>query len=156
MTSDDVAGCACCTPRIEDNTPTTSALDAAPVASDEEAGADSRDGPRPSQNWAPKSCTLPTTRQPMRMAEFDALFSGALQTIARPEPSRLRLVLDPDWEDPARHLAEQESQCCSFFTFAVTRHDDELHLDITVPAGQQSVLDALAQHAAALTPEGAR
>ncbi|MBE1490368.1 hypothetical protein [Plantactinospora soyae] len=47
----------------------------------------------PDLGWAPSACTLPTTEQPLRVAEFDALFTDAVQTVARPAPTRLRLEL---------------------------------------------------------------
>lgn len=90
--------------------------------------------------------TLPTAR----MTEFDALFSAALREVARPEPTVLHLVLDAGHETAARELAARESGCCSFFTFAFTRHPDGLHWRITVPNAQATVLDALAQRAAAV------
>ncbi|MET8028575.1 hypothetical protein [Streptomyces avermitilis] len=54
--------------------------------------------------WVPASCTLPTTEQPLRVAEFDALFAGRLTGTARPEPLRLLLVLTggPGMEDSVR------------------------------------------------------
>ncbi|MFG1754168.1 hypothetical protein [Streptosporangium sandarakinum] len=43
--------------------------------------------------WTPSACTLPTAEQPLRVAEFDALFIDAVRGVARPEPTRLRLEL---------------------------------------------------------------
>ncbi|MBB6551859.1 hypothetical protein [Nonomuraea rubra] len=34
----------------------------------------------------PSACTLPTVEQPLRVAEFDALFAGAVQGVAPPGP----------------------------------------------------------------------
>jgi hypothetical protein len=39
--------------------------------------------------------------------------------------------------------------CCSFFTFALTAASGRLTLEVTVPAPQAGVLDALADRAAA-------
>ncbi|ACZ87769.1 hypothetical protein [Streptosporangium roseum] len=47
-----------------------------------------------STNWAPAECTLPTAEQPLRVAEFDALFAGALRGHQRLAPTHLRLRLD--------------------------------------------------------------
>lgn len=44
----------------------------------------------------PDACTLPTAQQPLRLAGFDALFATALAVVRRPEPTRLRLILDAD------------------------------------------------------------
>ncbi|MFJ8509792.1 hypothetical protein [Streptomyces avermitilis] len=54
--------------------------------------------------WIPASCTLPATEQPLRVAEFDALFAERLTGTARPEPLRLLLVLTggPGMEDSVR------------------------------------------------------
>lgn len=99
--------------------------------------------------WAPPECTLPVSQQPAREAEFSALFAAAVREMARPEPGRLRLVLDPSAEAAARDLAARESGCCSFFSFAFTRRFDRLQLEITVPGPQVAVLDRLAGEAAA-------
>lgn len=34
--------------------------------------------------WVPQSCTLPTQEQPLRVAEWDALFSERLTSLSRP------------------------------------------------------------------------
>lgn len=126
--SDEVPGCACCAPPSEEDTSADSA-------------------PGRGAGWAPESCTLPTEQRPVREAEFDALFAGALQTVGRPAPGRLRLALDPAWEGVARQLAERESRCCSFFTFTFSRDDGKLYMDVAVPADQEPVLAAMAQQA---------
>jgi hypothetical protein len=47
----------------------------------------------------------------------------------------------------------REIGCCSFFAFALTATGGALHLEVSVPAGQHDVLDALAARAeAAGTP----
>lgn len=33
--------------------------------------------------WVPQSCTLPTVEQPLRVAEFDALFATAVRSAER-------------------------------------------------------------------------
>ncbi|SDP29304.1 hypothetical protein SAMN04487905_10382 [Actinopolyspora xinjiangensis] len=154
--TDEVTGCACCGPRAEDEIPpefTVGAVPSACRAGSETAGVPSDDSPA---EWAPWSCETPTARQSALVAEFDALFTGALRTFDRPEPNRLRLVLDPAWQDTARLLAEREGRCCSVFTFVLRQHGDELHLDIAVPASQRPVLDALAWHAAETATKGTR
>ena len=101
------------------------------------------------QTWVPQACTLPTVEQPLRLAEFDALFATALRAQQRLSPTALQWHLDPAAEAGARNLTGRESACCSFFTFTVTGSDDELRLDVQVPAGHADVLDALASRAAA-------
>jgi hypothetical protein len=98
--------------------------------------------------WAPvDACTLPTAEQPLREAEFDALFATALVGVARPEPERLRLTFDRGAE--IEDLVARESACCSFFAFEITRTKDGPVLDVRVPVARVAVLDGLARRAAA-------
>ncbi|MGW5574172.1 hypothetical protein ACWEVD_23510 [Nocardia thailandica] len=95
-------------------------------------------------DWVPSACTLPTAEQPIRIAEFDQLFSEAVHTSRRPGPTRLELLLDPGAEARARDLAGRESSCCSFFTFDFDAGDGELVMGVGVPAAYVEVLDAFA------------
>jgi hypothetical protein len=88
------------------------------------------------------ACTLPTTEQPLRLAEFGALFATA-QQVERPAPTRLRLRLAAPLA-VVRDLTARESECCSFFDFSVTGSDGEVELTIAVPPAHVDVLDALA------------
>ncbi|MBK3623277.1 hypothetical protein JHN59_00095 [Streptomyces sp. MBT49] len=101
--------------------------------------------------WVPASCTLPTTEQPLRVAEFDALFAARLTEMSRPEPLRLLLMLrsGPGIEDSVRDLVARESGCCSFFTFTVSAGPEQIRLDIAVDAAHEAVLDALQERATA-------
>jgi hypothetical protein len=107
------------------------------------------------QAWMPQVCTLPTAQQPLRVAEFDTLFTAALRSVYRAEPTRLRLTLDaaPEVEATARELTGREAACCAFFAFTFTPTDDRaLHLDVEVPEARIDALDGLAEKAhAALT-----
>ncbi|MFE3455376.1 hypothetical protein ACFXJ8_41320 [Nonomuraea sp. NPDC059194] len=107
--------------------------------------------------WAPDACTLPTEERPLRVAEFDDLFASALLRLERVGPTQLRLALDgrAEVEATARDLTARESGCCSFFTFAFTRDDEGLVLDVTVPAVHVKVLDGLAARAVAAAPRAA-
>ncbi|MFF9851135.1 hypothetical protein [Streptomyces litmocidini] len=102
-------------------------------------------------SWVPQSCTLPTEEQPLRVAEWDALFAERLQALSRPQPLHLRLDLaDGDGvEARIQDLAERESGCCSFFTFTLTSRKDVIHLDVSVGRAHEAVLDALASRTAA-------
>jgi hypothetical protein len=94
--------------------------------------------------WVPEACTLPSRERPLRVAEFDALFATALHAWERPAAELLRLSLEPGCEAELRDLTVRETACCSFFTFTVRREGkDLLTLDISVPAAQAPVLDAL-------------
>jgi hypothetical protein len=102
--------------------------------------------------WVPQSCTLPTEERPLRVAEWDALFSEHLRSLSRPQPLHLRLDLagGPSVEDRVRNLVERESGCCSFFTFTTTPGEDLVQLDISVDEPHAAVLDALAVRTAAV------
>ncbi|MEU7754848.1 hypothetical protein AB0B57_35035 [Micromonospora sp. NPDC049101] len=101
------------------------------------------------QTWVPEACTLPSGQQPLRLAEFDDLFTTALRGQQRLSPTHLRWRLDPAAETTARDLTGRESSCCSFFTFTITADTGVLRLDVQVPATHVDVLDALAQRATA-------
>jgi hypothetical protein len=93
-------------------------------------------------DWAPDACTLPTTERPLRVAEFDALFAYVVRS-ARPEPTRLDLVLPGDVDAAAHDLARRESECCSFFTFEFESAGENVVMHIGVPVEQIGVLDAI-------------
>lgn len=96
--------------------------------------------------WVPQSCTLPTKERPLRVAEWDSLFSERLTALSRPQPLHLCLDLagGPGVEDRVRDLVEREGGCCSFFTFALTPGEDLVQLNIVVDQAREAVLEALA------------
>jgi len=100
-------------------------------------------------DWVPASCTLPTAEQPIRVAEFDDLFSASIQGAERIDPTTLRLTVAADAEAQARDLAGRESSCCSFFGFDFTAAGDAVDMTVTVPAAHVAVLDAFAARATA-------
>ena len=106
----------------------------------------------PDGGWAAAECTLPTVERPLRAAEFDELFAAAVHGIDRAGPTRLRLDLrrNGPLAASAARLMLAETQCCSFFTFALTATGDRLTLDVAVPGSHAGVLDALAARAAAV------
>jgi hypothetical protein len=96
----------------------------------------------------PAACTLPTAEQPLRLAEFTELFAGLTGGVQRTSPTSLALDLRAGAADEARvrDLAAKETECCSFFTFTLTRTaPDRLRLDVAVPAAHTGVLDGLAE-----------
>ncbi|MEU1734182.1 hypothetical protein [Streptosporangium sp. NPDC020145] len=99
--------------------------------------------------WVPSACTLPTAEQPLRVAEFDALFADAVRGVTRPERARLRLDLafGPGNAARAAELMARENGCCSFFSFALTVADGGLTLEVAVPDEHIDVLDALQSRA---------
>ncbi|MFP5219856.1 MAG: hypothetical protein ACLGIG_08975 [Actinomycetes bacterium] len=102
--------------------------------------------------WVPgDACTLPTAQQPLRLAEFDALFADHLVGVERLDAQRVSLRLEgggPVRAD-AQDLANRETSCCSFFAFDVRPVGaDSVQMDITVPPERAAVLDALVARAA--------
>lgn len=105
--------------------------------------------------WVPEACTLPTTKQPLRQAEFDDLFATSVHDSRRLSSTHLRLDLIGPYGLQAKveDLAARESDCCSFFTFTVTAGaGGTVQFDIQVPTAHTDVLDALAQRAASIAP----
>ena len=103
--------------------------------------------------WVPQACTLPTAERPLRVAEFDEVFTRAVRGAERTGQSRLRLDLDPAPGVAGRiaELAAAETGCCSFFAFTLTVADGSLMLEVTVPPSNTGVLDALASRVAGLS-----
>ncbi len=99
--------------------------------------------------WAPGACTLPTVDRPLRVAEFDDLFTTALRRQQRLSVTRLRWYLDPAAEAVARDLTAREAECCSFFSFSFAPDGGALRVEVGVPPAHAGVLDALAARAAA-------
>ncbi|GAA4237423.1 hypothetical protein FHR32_007368 [Streptosporangium album] len=102
--------------------------------------------------WVPQACTLPTAEQPLRLAEFDALFAEAVRGVDRVEPGRVRLELEADAQTAGRtaELMARETGCCSFFTFTLTVTGGRLWLEVAADARHIGVVDALAARAASL------
>lgn len=101
--------------------------------------------------WAPAACTLPTAEQPLRLAEFDALFARHVQQVRR-ESGTVVLALDgaPETAATAASLAARETGCCSFFAFGLAITGGTTNLTVTAD-GHPDVLAALADRAEALS-----
>lgn len=93
---------------------------------------------------APSACTLPSTDQPFRVAEFDALFADHVKGLERIDATTLslRFSADPGLDRTIADLAARESACCSFFSFSLDRNDG-LSLRVSVPERYTDVLDGL-------------
>ena len=94
------------------------------------------------------SCTLPTLEQPLRLAEFDALFRDAVRGVERADDVvRLHLSGPQGLLERTRDLTDRESACCSFFDFRLTGTDVDAVLEVRVPPSRRAVLAALADRA---------
>lgn len=106
----------------------------------------------------PAVCTLPTPEQPLRLAEFDALFASDVTGVQRVMDDTALLTLRPQAAVAARaaDLAVRETECCSFFEFAVTATGGHLVMQIRTPPSQIAVLDAVVDWArsASIRPTG--
>jgi hypothetical protein len=97
----------------------------------------------------PRACTLPTDAQPLRVAEFDALFTEAMAPAVRVSSTHLRvhLAAGDAVAATAQDLLRRETECCAFFTFTLRRSADSTTLDVRVPPEHVSVLDAVGHRA---------
>jgi hypothetical protein len=102
-------------------------------------------------DWVPEPCTLPTVEQPLRRAEFDALFAEDVTAVEQVSAERLRLELRAHPEAVARAagLAVKETGCCSFFTFDLSISDGTVSMSVSTGAAHAAVLTALGDRAAA-------
>jgi hypothetical protein len=74
------------------------------------------------------ACTLPTTEQPLRAAEWHALFTESVRRVTRTKSTSLDLELGGD-PAPALELAARETECCSFFSFSL--HGSTLRVEVS-------------------------
>jgi hypothetical protein len=103
--------------------------------------------------WVPgDACTLPTVEQPVRVAEFDALFAETLTSIEQTSRTSARFSLTGSEDTAARAqaLAGRETGCCSFFGFTITPSGPvSAVMDVSVPDARADVLAALVDRAQA-------
>lgn len=106
----------------------------------------------PDQSWAPDACTLPSAEQPLRVADFDALFRAGALRVDRAAGQELTVTLRPDplVAAKAAELAVRETACCSFFRFDLAVADGAVTLRITAGSEHAATLDALADRARGL------
>jgi hypothetical protein len=86
---------------------------------------------------------MPTVERPLRLAEFDVFFRGAVRHSIRTSTTRLDLVISAEFESTARDLAQRETGCCSFFGFDFRPAADGAVMSIGVAVDHVDVLDAL-------------
>lgn len=95
------------------------------------------------QGWVSSACTLPSAKQPLRVAEFDRFFAQSIRSVARASATRLDVVIARTAEKMGRDLAQRETECCSFFRFDFQRAGEDVLMRISVPQKHMKVLDAL-------------
>jgi hypothetical protein len=100
-------------------------------------------------DWVPSACTLPTTEQPVRIAQFDDLFRKAVSGVDQPSSGNVRLTLHPSPQNAARaaRLAAMESSCCAFFSFDLAIANGELTLSVVARPAHEQILNAFAVRA---------
>jgi hypothetical protein len=105
----------------------------------------------------PIACTLHANDMAGRLEEFRHVVFQHLRELRRPEPARLRLVLDGGADPGAvADLLTREQACCAFLAFGLTPAGGRLLADLQVPAEAAPVLDGIAALAGPPTPELAR
>ncbi len=106
-------------------------------------------------DWVPAACTLPTGEQPLRRAEFDALFAEDVTSVDQisPEQVRFELRAEPGVAARAADLAVKETDCCSFFDFGLRIGAGKVSMTVTTGATHKAVLEALRDRAAARVGE---
>lgn len=101
--------------------------------------------------WVPEACTLPTVEQPLRLAEFDALFATVTAVERRSATcATLTLSGEPGLAVRAQELADRETACCSFFGFDIAADDSDperVRMSIAVPQEHVAVLATLVDRA---------
>ena len=106
------------------------------------------------RDWVPDACTLPSVEQPLRLAAFDGLFT-TVTAVERVDSTHATLTLAgaEGLAARAQDLADRETACCSFFTFAVTPMGsvagayEAARMSIAVPETHAAVLAALVERA---------
>jgi hypothetical protein len=91
------------------------------------------------------ACTLPIAERPLRLADFEAVFT-TVHTIERTAETEARLLMTggTGLAQRTQDLADAETACCSFFTFAVTETTPgNVALDVVVPPEHADVLTGL-------------
>ena len=99
----------------------------------------------------PDACTLPTTEQPVRRAEFDTLFAEDVVRVEQVAPDVLLLDLrvDPAVAARAARLAAKETGCCSFFGFDLSLREGAMTMTVSTGAEHTDVLASFGVRASA-------
>ena len=102
----------------------------------------------------PIACTLHPNQYAGRLEDFRQGVFAHLVGMQRPEPARLRLLLNAEADPEAvRALLAREQGCCAFLSFTLTSGDGGLVADLQVPAVAGPALDGLVALAELATPQ---
>lgn len=98
-------------------------------------------GPSPVARARDVGCTLDESEMPTRLDAFGDLFRRGLKRRTSSD-GRVEWIFDwsPSLEVEARALASAEQGCCSFFTFDIRRHGNELHWIASAPPAKQDAI----------------
>jgi hypothetical protein len=93
----------------------------------------------------PIACSLSATELPVRLEEIEALGGDALLG-ARVDGAHaeLRFTAATGVRERVQRLADAESRCCAFLTFAIAEARDEVVLTVDGPADAAGVVGELA------------
>ena len=102
----------------------------------------------------PIACTLHPNDYAGRLEDFRQGVFAHLVGMQRPEPARLRLLLDAEADPVAvQALLVREQGCCAFLSFTLTGDDQRLVADLQVPAEAGPALDGLVALAELAAPQ---
>lgn len=88
-------------------------------------------------------CTLPSRELPERLAAWHAVAGRAMAYDRTERGVRLMLPAEAALCDRVEELVRLEAECCTFFTFSVTRHGTTLVLDVSAPQEARTMIDEL-------------
>ena len=90
----------------------------------------------------PIACTLAASDARSQLGEWEEILRRAVGGSERVSANRLELTLVPDADiGSIISLAQRETTCCAFFSFAVAIRADHLVLVVEVPDDAVGILD---------------
>lgn len=107
---------------------------------DRDAGARYAECVAPTARFPLIACSLDATGQQARLAQWRDVLGAAVSREETSAGVRYTFVADAQTEQRIRDLAVAEHGCCSFLEFDVTRHTNQVLMNVT--AGPEG-LDAL-------------
>jgi hypothetical protein len=102
-----------------------------PLAEDRTCGCGTSRPPRKTESPA-IACSLSASDYGKRMRMIQQLGARSLVS-SRRTPLTVHLVYRSEAESDVRAFVDAEAECCPFLTFAVSKRDDGVHVDISAP-----------------------